>query len=104
VPTPITEADATRLRDDTAELQKAYQIAFSGEAGQIVLADLARFCRANEPCWSPDQRFHALLEGRREGWLRIQSQCDLTVEELMQRRLGDTAIVVRLEGDEDNNG
>jgi hypothetical protein len=48
-----------------------------------VLKDLARFCRANESCYHPDPRTHALLEGRREVWLRIQQHKGLTGEELM---------------------
>lgn len=105
MPKQITEADATRLFEDTAQLQKAYQIAFAGESGRIVQADLARFCRAEEPCWSEDQRHHARLEGRREVWLRIQAQMKLSVEDLLQRRVGDSFTVVRIEPeDEDNNG
>jgi len=40
-------------------------------SGERVLADLARFCRANESTFHADPRTHALLEGRREVWLRI---------------------------------
>ncbi len=100
----ITEADATRLHDDTAELQKAYQIAFSGAPGQAVLEDLGRFCRAEEPCWSEDQRHHARLEGRREVWLRIQNEINKPVEELLQRRVGDSYVVVKIEPEDEDNG
>jgi hypothetical protein len=48
-----------------------------------VLVDLARFCRAHESCYNPDPRIHALLEGRREVWLRIQQHAGLTGEQLM---------------------
>src|SRR5512146_1060172 len=48
--------------------------------GEMVLADLARFCRANEPCFMKDDRYHALLEGRREVWLRIQNELKLPIE------------------------
>lgn len=97
----ITEAQAEKLLHDTDQLKTAYQITYSGEGGQAVLADLGRFCRADEPCWSEDQRHHARLEGRREVWLRIQAQLNLPVEELMQRRLGDTAVVVRVEPEDE---
>ena len=36
-----------------------------------MLADLADFCRANESTFNADPRVHALLEGRREVFLRI---------------------------------
>lgn len=36
-----------------------------------MLADLAKFCRANESTFDADPRIHALLEGRREVFLRI---------------------------------
>ena len=102
MPTPITDEQATRLRDDTADLQKAYLIAFAGASGQAVLADLGRFCRADEPCWSEDQRHHARLEGRREVWLRIQNELKLPVEELLQRRVGDSYYVVKIEPEDEN--
>lgn len=51
--------------------------------GPRALADLASFCRANETCFHEDARKHAVLEGRREVWLRIQQHLNLTGEELM---------------------
>lgn len=54
-----------------------YQAVFFGEGdaptlhGEKVLADLARFCRANTTTFDKDARIHALLEGRREVFLRI---------------------------------
>ena len=104
MPTQITEGQATKLFEDTAELQKAYQIAFSGAAGQAVLADLSRFCRANAPCWHQDQRQHALLEGRREVFLRIDAELKLPVEELLQRRVGDNYYVVKIDPEDESNG
>lgn len=60
-----------------------YQMAFlSGSAGQEVLIDLARFCRANETCFHADPRMHAVAEGRREVWLRIQNHLNLPIEQL----------------------
>lgn len=49
---------------------------------QEVLKDLARFCRATQSTFHPDPRVHAMLEGRREVWLRIQEQLNLSLEEL----------------------
>ena len=101
----ITEAQATELFHETEQLKTAYQVAFgAGPASQAVLEDLNRFCRAEEPCWSEDQRHHARLEGRREVWLRIQAELKLPVEELLQRRVGDTYQVVKIEPEDQDNG
>lgn len=100
----ITEAQAENLLHDTEQLQRAYQIAFAGASGEAVLTDLGRFCRAEEPCWSEDQRHHARLEGRREVWLRIQAELKLPTEELLQRRVGDSYVVVKIEPEDNDNG
>lgn len=62
--------------------RRAYITSFAGPVGALVLADLARFCRANESTFHPDERPHLLLEGRREVWLRIQQHLNLTDNEL----------------------
>ena len=59
-----------------------YQLALKSPAGQAVLIDLAKFCRADETCFHEDPRLHAVLEGRREVWLRIQRHLNLTNEQL----------------------
>lgn len=73
--------------------QRAYKLAFNGESGRIILEDLARFCRASETCFHPDPRIHAVMEGRREVWLRITEHLNLSQEELanlhIQRKIND---------------
>lgn len=64
--------------------RQQYLQTFSNEAGKNVLADLATFCRANESTFHPDPRIHAVLEGRREVWLRLQNHLKLTDEELFE--------------------
>lgn len=59
-----------------------YRDVFSSPAGERVLADLARFCRAHESTFHADPRVHAVAEGRREVWLRIQRNLELTDEQL----------------------
>ena len=54
------------------------------QAAQVVLKDLAKFCRANQTTFLPDSRAHAMLEGRREVWLRIQQHLNLTPEQLWE--------------------
>lgn len=49
---------------------------------EVVLKDLARFCRAHSTTFLPDARAHAVLEGRREVWLKIQEHLHLTEEEI----------------------
>lgn len=47
-----------------------------------VLADLAKFCRANQSTFHADPRVHAVAEGRREVWLRITQHLNLTDDQL----------------------
>ena|SRR5690242_6430164 len=63
-------------------LKRAYTVAFGNYAGQAVLTDLSKFCRAVRPTWSDDERHHARLEGRREVFLRITEHMHLTAEQL----------------------
>ena len=53
-----------------------------GESTRVVLADLANFCRADKSTFHVDQRMHAVLEGRREVWLRIANHLHLDEDEL----------------------
>lgn len=65
-------------------LLRAYQVTFGGPDGQIVLNDLALFCRANATTFDDDPRRHALLEGRRETFLRIQQFAKLHPDDVLQ--------------------
>ena len=62
----------------------AYVKTFLTPFGQEVLADLAKFCRAHETCFHMDARAHAVAEGRREVFLRIQRHLNLTDDQLWQ--------------------
>lgn len=68
----------------------SYQLALMSPAGQVVLRDLMKFCRAEESCFDADPRIHAALEGRREVWLRIQQHLNLTSEQLYELYSGKT--------------
>ena len=76
---------ARRLIRYLHDRKRAYQLAFGSPAGQEVLADLAKFCRANETCFNADPRMHAVAEGRREVWLRIRDHLELTPEQLLYK-------------------
>lgn len=54
--------------------------------------DLARFCRADQSTFHADARVHAVLEGRREVWLRIQEHLRLSDEELFTLYNGQAPI------------
>lgn len=98
MPRQLTESQVEGLLQETEQLKTAFQIVFgTGPASGSVLADLARFCRADQPCWSEDARHHARLEGRREVWLRIQEQLKLQTEDLLQKRIGDSYVVMKIE-------
>lgn len=81
--------------------KKAYQLALTSPAGQEVLIDLARFCRAAETCVIPgDPTRTSILEGRREVWLRIQNHLHLTSEQLMAIATGEGFPTQQTDGDE----
>lgn len=62
----------------------AYRAVFQGGTAdhQIVLEDLAKFCRAHASTFHPDARIADRLDGRREVWLRIAQHLQLTEEQL----------------------
>jgi len=60
----------------------SYVRTFLTPFGYEVLADLASFCRANKSTYHDDPRAHAVLEGRREVWLRIQQHLQLSDDDL----------------------
>lgn len=64
----------------------SYQFTFqeNNVYAQAVLSDLARFCKATETTFHTDSRVHAVLEGRREVFLRIQNHLNLSPEELSE--------------------
>lgn len=62
--------------------QTAYQVTFAGPGGELVLADIFKFCRMYKSTFHPDPRVAANLDGRREVALRIQQHLKLTDEQL----------------------
>ena len=69
-------------RNFLARRRTAYVKTFQGPFGEEVLADLAKFCRANQSTFHADPRVHAVAEGRREVFLRISQHLNLTDEQL----------------------
>jgi hypothetical protein len=73
----------TKKADDfLADRKRAYTLSFplDSEAVKAVLKDLEIFCRANESCFHQDPRIHAVLEGRREVYLRIMDHLGMDFE------------------------
>lgn len=68
--------------------QFSYRQTFASPYGQRVLADLAQFCRAHESTFHPDARMAAMLDGRREVFLRIQQQMHLSPDQLYELAVG----------------
>lgn len=66
--------------------KQAYETVFDSKSvdAKIVMKDLAQFCRADQPTFHADPRVHALIEGRREVWLRIQKYLNLGPDELWE--------------------
>lgn len=69
----------------------AYQTTFKGPLAEVVLKDLARFCRAHESTFDADPRVQANLDGRREVWLRLQHHLKLSPEKLWELYSGRPA-------------
>ena len=78
----VTEI-ADRVRGFLRQRKQAYQITFDDSPeSQAVLRDLAVFCRAGKPTFHTDPRVSAMLEGRREVWLRIADHLKLSTDDL----------------------
>jgi hypothetical protein len=65
------------------ERKRAYQQACGSETTALMMRDLAWFCRADRTCFDLDARKHAMAEGRRQVYLRIQEHLTLTPEQLL---------------------
>ncbi len=83
---PVEILNTLRRTIDRITTRKmAYVAVFDPESptAQEVLKDLARFCRASRSTFHADPRVHAVAEGRREVWLRIQENLHLTEQQLL---------------------
>lgn len=98
----VTEDSFRRALEVVTERQQAYRIAFLGGGVASMVSDLKKFCRADEPCFSDDPRVHALLEGRREVWLRIQQHLNADPAALVEKYSGGAVTVVRVESEDED--
>lgn len=82
-----------RTIDFLRRRKRDYCLAFNTPAGNEVLIDLAKFCRASESCVVPGEHDASLvLEGRREVWLRIQQHLNLNSAQLFTLYGGQTIL------------
>jgi hypothetical protein len=81
-----TQSNADRTKEFLLHRTRAYRRIFleHGDDTQMVLSDLAKFCRAHESTFHPDPHVAARLDGRREAFLRISQHLNLTNEQLWQ--------------------
>lgn len=95
----IIEA-VNRTMEFVRRRKRDYQHTYLTPSGTRVLLDLAQFCRANDTCFHADARLHAVLEGRREVWLRIQKHLNLTPEQLAAAYSGNQIALLKDTDDE----
>ena len=79
-----------RIKQYLANRAAAYRRVFNRESfdTDVVLADLARFCRATASTAHTDPYMAARLDGRREVWLRIAEHLNMSTEDLYRRYSG----------------
>ena len=78
----LIEKAFDRAKSLLASRRHAYVRTFKNPVGNVVLKDLAKFCRAHESTGHADAMVAARLDGRREVWLRIQHNLQLSDTEL----------------------
>lgn len=78
----------SELRSEIHALVIAYCRVFDKDSvfTNQVIDDLSRFCRADISTFHPDARIHAVLEGRREVFLRIKEYLERGPDEILERR------------------
>lgn len=67
-----------------ATRQQAYQQTFSNPVGQLVLSDLAKWCRAGRSTFDPNSRMSAYLQGRKDVFERIAKYMNFSVDDLYE--------------------
>lgn len=77
-----------KLRQLIQGRQRQYKLTFKSQPGEVVLRDLARFCRANVSAFHENQRATDVALGRQEVWLRIQNHLQLSPDELWRLASG----------------
>jgi len=73
-----------QVKDLLTRRRAAYRRVFKkdNQSTEIVLKDLAKFCRAHESTVHKKEHITFVLEGRREVFTRIQQQLNLSDEDI----------------------
>ena len=69
--------------ENADKIRRAMQGAFDGENGKRALLHLAGFCNALKSTFSSDPLEMARMCGRREVWLEIMTNLNLTEQDLL---------------------
>lgn len=72
------------IRKGFLKRHRAYKNVFETPEGEIILADLAKFCGASQPNFHVDPGVMAMREGRREVFLRIMSQLNINLKRVIE--------------------
>lgn len=84
------EQEQKKLREESQDFlekrRQAYLSVFDNPNGEVVLEDLAKFCRASETTFHENARVDAVLSGRREVFLRICEHIHLTQPQLFRMK------------------
>ena len=73
-----------KLRVILGDRRYAYRTTFKGPLAEVVLKDLALFCRAHESTFHANERVQSKFDGRREVWLRIAHHLNLTPDQMWE--------------------
>jgi hypothetical protein len=98
----VVKKTIKKYREDLTGLAVAYNRVFDKDNVYTgtVLKDLAKFCRAHESTFHQDPRGHAVLEGRREVWLKIQEFLNLSIDEIYDLHKIKEFIPRRIDGED----
>lgn len=77
-----------KLRTALGDRRHAYRMTFRGPLAEVVLKDMARFCRAHRTTYMIDRDASLVAQGRREAWLRIAEHLNLSEDRLWELYAG----------------
>jgi hypothetical protein len=89
--------------DEFRQWKNAFGV-FGSPDGQLILQDLMEFCHFLDDTFNMDSHVRALYEGRRQVFLRIIKNLNLTTEEVMKLYRGTWVDRKQLQGQETLNG
>ena len=84
----VNVADIEAAAEMVLTRQSAYKRTFGGPSSSHVLEDLADFCHFQTAGFHPDRRMTDVLIGRREVFLRIIQNLELSPDEMFELATG----------------